>query len=73
MRCTSACEETACYVDICNPEHRLLIKRGATHFPVSQRWEYALQYTHSGPLTVTVYASDLPGYVTQASAGKRLP
>jgi hypothetical protein len=50
-----------------------LLETGEATLAVSQRWEYAFQYPHSGPLTVTVYASDLPGHVTQESVNKILP
>jgi hypothetical protein len=40
---------------------------------LSQWWEYPLQGAHSGNLTVTAFASDLPGHVTRGSASKRLP
>ncbi len=50
-----------------------LRETGPAVLAVSQRWEYTLQESHSGPLTVTVSARDLPGHVTQADASKKLP
>ena len=50
-----------------------LLETGPAVLAVSQRWEYTLQGSHSGPLTVTVYASDLPGHVTHESVNKILP
>jgi hypothetical protein len=46
---------------------------GQAALTLSQWWEYPLQAAHSGNLTVTVFASDMPGHVTQESASKRLP
>jgi hypothetical protein len=39
----------------------------------TQWWEYAVQGAMRGERSVTVFASDLPGHVTQASASKKLP
>ena len=36
-------------------------------------WEYMVAQPLSGELTVTVFASDLPGHVTQASEKKSIP
>jgi hypothetical protein len=36
-------------------------------------WEYTVAQSLTGELTVTVFASDLPGHVTQASEKKRIP
>ena len=36
-------------------------------------WKYTMAQPLSGELTVTVFASDLPGHITQASETKRLP
>jgi hypothetical protein len=36
-------------------------------------WEYPLTQALSGALSVTIFASDLPGHMTQASATKIIP
>jgi hypothetical protein len=50
-----------------------ILETGQAALAVTQRWEYPLQQAHSGSVTVTVFARDLPGHVTQESASKKLP
>jgi hypothetical protein len=50
-----------------------ILETGQAALAVSQRWEYPLQQAHSGSVTVTVFARDLPGHVTQESVDKILP
>ena len=50
-----------------------VLETGQAALAVSQRWEYPLRQTHAGSVSVTVYARDLPGHVTQESASNRLP
>jgi hypothetical protein len=50
-----------------------ILETGQAALAVTQRWEYPLRQAHSGSVTVTVFASDLPGHVTHESASKKLP
>lgn len=50
-----------------------LVEAGEAILKITQWWEYAVRGTVRGEGTVTVFAKDLPGHVTQASESKRLP
>jgi len=49
------------------------VEAGEAILNTTQWWEYAVQGAMRGELTVTVFASDPPGHVTQVSETKRLP
>jgi hypothetical protein len=46
------------------------VEAGEATLRITQWWEYAVQGAMRGELSVTAFASDLPGHVTQASERK---
>jgi hypothetical protein len=54
-------------------ESGALLEAGQASLDITQWWEYTVQGRARGECSLTVYASDLPGNVTQESASKRLP
>lgn len=50
-----------------------LLEGGEASLDITQRWIYTVQGRARGECSVTVFARDLPGHVTQESVDKRLP